>query len=117
MPRFLIFPFDPTFSSTKLIVPDAANLLLTIQRLECKEAEVKRDREYAFSARLRCRADPPDRSPRFRESPKGNLSPGSRTEDCVTAARWGEAAAIGTVTSRANLVVSEPAPAAPSKPI
>lgn len=51
MPRFLIFPFDQTFSSTKLIAPDAANLLLTIQRLECKEAEVKRDGEYAFSAR------------------------------------------------------------------
>lgn len=52
MPRFEILPADISFPTAEITSPNAAGVLLLVQRLDCKEADVMRDGEYSFSIRL-----------------------------------------------------------------
>ena len=52
MHRFRIHPISPSFPETEIIAHDAAPVLHLIERMNCKEAHIDRDGDYAFSARL-----------------------------------------------------------------
>ena len=52
MPRFHIRPSNSSHPLAEYIVSDEAAVLHMVKRLDCKEAEVLRDEEYAFSIRL-----------------------------------------------------------------
>lgn len=52
MPRFRIRPADQLLPATEFTAPDAAIVLLIVQRLPCKEADVIRDGNYDFSIKL-----------------------------------------------------------------
>ena len=52
MLRYLVRPLDPSFPSAEIIAHDAAPVLYQIERMNCREADVDRDGEYAFSASL-----------------------------------------------------------------
>ena len=52
MHRFRILPTDASYSSADIITSNTADVLATVQRLECKEADVLRDGEYFFSVRI-----------------------------------------------------------------
>jgi hypothetical protein len=51
MPRFKILATDHSYS-TEIIADKAAAIFTTVDRLECKEADVLIDGAYSFSVRL-----------------------------------------------------------------
>jgi hypothetical protein len=51
MPRFKILATDHSYS-TEIIADQAAAIFTTVDRLECKEADVLIDGAYSFSVRL-----------------------------------------------------------------
>ena len=52
MQRFTIKPLDKSHKPVQVEAIDAASVLHRICRQHCHEAEVYRDKEYVFSARL-----------------------------------------------------------------
>jgi len=52
MRRFRIRPVSPSFLETEIIAHDAAPVLHLIERMNCREAHIDRDGDYAFSVRL-----------------------------------------------------------------
>ena len=52
MPLFRIIPTDQSFSAAEIVAPKTAGVLIAVQRLECRSADVMRDGEYCFTAEL-----------------------------------------------------------------
>lgn len=52
MPLYTVLPSDQSFASAEIEAPDPARVFNIVERLECQEADVLQDGEYAFSIRL-----------------------------------------------------------------
>ena len=52
MPRFRIRPINPAFPHAEINSPDASTVLLVVEQMNCHEADIDRDGDYAFSVRL-----------------------------------------------------------------
>jgi len=52
MPRYTVTPIDDSCTSAELISQDAAAVLPMVARLDCGEADVLEDGNYAFSLQL-----------------------------------------------------------------
>jgi hypothetical protein len=52
MPRFQILPTDPSLPMTEFVAADAVEVLIVVQRLSGKNADIWCDDTYAYSLRL-----------------------------------------------------------------
>lgn len=52
MLRFVIKPADASFPPAEIVAHDAAGVLILVERMGCKAADVERDGAHAFSVRL-----------------------------------------------------------------
>lgn len=52
MPRFTILPTDQSYSSAEIVAQDAGAVLNIVGQLQCHEADVLQDGEYASSLHL-----------------------------------------------------------------